>query len=449
VDLVVRGGTLVTREARADIAVDGGQIVAVGEELSEGGRLELDARGLHVFPGLLDLHVHFNEPGRAHWEGLATGSRALAAGSGTLFADMPLNSDPPLLTAKEFHAKKEVAEGVAVTDFALWGGLTPDNLEHLEALADLGVVGFKAFMADSGIPEFRAADDDTLLAGMERAAALGVPVAVHAESEGLTGALTRQARARGERTARAYLRTRPPLAELEAVHRALLFAEETGATLHVVHVSTAAGLAAINEAKARGVDVSAETCPHYLHFTDEDAVARGAVLKCAPPLRSEGERRALWRALARGAVDLIASDHSPSSPELKAHEDFFAVWGGVSGVQSSLSVLLTHHAECGVPLAVLADLTAARPAERFRLPRKGRIEPGFDADLALVDLRYQGALTADRLHTKHKASPYLGETLRGRVVHTLRRGEWLVRDGQLVATKGGRFVRPERGEDAS
>jgi len=440
-DLIVRHGKLVTAEGvrQADIAVEHGTITAVAPELIEAANEEFDASGLHIFPGLIDVHVHFNEPGRSEWEGIETGSSALAAGGGTLFVDMPLNSDPPLLTANEFHAKKQAAEASSVTDFAFWGGLTPDNLEHLPELAALGVVGFKAFMSNSGIDEFAAADDLTLYRGMQQAAALDLPVAVHAESNSMTSSLTQEFQGKGAGTVSDYLASRPVIAELTAITRALLFAEETGCDLHVVHVSSARGVALISEAKAKGVRVTAETCPHYLHFSEEDVERLGAVLKCAPPVRSEKERQALWEKVVDGKVDLIASDHSPSSPHLKEKEDFFEVWGGVAGVQSTLQVLLTHR-EQGLSLETIAAMTATTPAQRFGFEKKGRLEPGFDADLCLVDLNAEVTLKAEDLLSRHKLSPYLGQTFQGQVKRTLLRGKPIFKNGTITA-KRGRFIR--------
>ena len=443
-DLIVRGGTLVTPAGltQADIAVQDGVIAEIAPELTETASEAFDASGLHVFPGLIDAHVHFNEPGRAHWEGFATGSAALAAGGGTLFFDMPLNSSPPVLDRESFLAKKTAAEASSLTDFALWGGLTPENLTRLPGLAELGVVGFKAFMSESGMADFKAADDLTLFEGMKLAAQLGLPVAVHAESEALTRGFTEKIRAVGGRGVRDYLATRPGVAELEAVSRALLFAEATGADLHIVHVSTARGVALVADAKDRGARVSCETCPHYLHFTDEDLMRLGAPAKCAPPLRSDNERAALWEAVLRGEVDFIASDHSPSPPDSKEREDFFEVWGGIAGVQSTLDVLLTDGLAHGLPLSKIARLTAAAPAERFGIAGKGRLEPGFDADLILVDLARTHTLSADDLLSRHKVSPYLGETFRGRVRRTLVRGRTVFVDGK-VTNHRGRFLRPQ------
>ncbi len=440
-DLIIRNATLVqvNEIKQADVAIENGQIAEVSSTITSSSREEINATGLHLFPGLIDVHVHFNEPGRKEWEGITTGSSTLAAGGGTLYVDMPLNSDPPLLTAKDFQAKKELSEQLAYTDFAFWGGLTPDNLEHLNELAELGVIGFKAFMSNSGIKEFRAVDDLSLYKGMQIAAKLNLPVAVHAESEALTSALTKQAREQNKTSIRDYLDSRPILAELEAIQRAILFAEETGCDLHIVHVSSTKGVELVTRAKARGVRVTCETCPHYLYFTEEDLESLGAVAKCAPPLRNNTERLALWQKVLQREIDLIASDHSPSSPDLKTSDDFFAVWGGISGVQSSLQVLLSSD----LSLTAIASLTAKNPAERFRLSNKGRLEAGYDADLTLVDLSQTRRLEQEHLFYRHKQSPYIGRTFKGVVKQTLLRGQTIYADGKIAGKPSGYFVRPK------
>lgn len=443
-DLVIRGGTLVRPGGleRADVAVDGDQISAIGPELGA-AKLEIDARELHVFPGVIDVHVHFNEPGRTLWEGVASGSRALAAGGGTLFFDMPLNSLPCTVNASSLAQKLEAMQQNAATDFALWGGLVPGNLAHLPDLAAGGVVGFKAFMSDSGLEEFPRADDYTLYQGMLKAKELGLPVAVHAESEELTRGLSESALAAGKRGVRDYLQSRPVLAELEAIQRALLLAQQTGCKLHLVHVSSGQGVAMVVEAKAKGVDVSLETCPHYLFFTDEDMERLQGALKCAPPLRSRRERDHLWQRVLDGQVDLIASDHSPSPPELKKGEDFFKLWGGIAGVQSTLSVLVTEGYDLrGLSLEAIARLTAESPAKRFRLARKGALEAGYDADITLVDLGSKFVLREQDLLQRHPVSPYLNRSFRGKVRQTLVRGFTVYFGGRALEGAWGKLARP-------
>ena len=440
-DLVIRGGTLVTPlgSHRADIAIEDGVIAAIEPELS-GGREELNARGLAILPGLIDVHLHFNEPGRTHWEGAATGSRALAAGGGTLFFDMPLNSTPCTVNEPAFDAKRAALEAASITDFGLWGGLVPGNIPEMAALAARGVVGYKAFMCDSGLPEFPRADDGTLLEGMREAARLGLPVAVHAESDELIRAFGAR---RTGRSVRDFLASRPMLAELDAIQRALLFARDTGARLHIVHVSSGRGVAMAAEARAQGADVSIETCPHYLFFTGEDMERLGAVAKCAPPLRATDDRESLWRELIDGRLDIVASDHSPSEPALKSG-DFVAAWGGIAGAQSTLAVLLENgHHQRGVPLERIVEVTAATPAQRFRIRGKGLLAAGNDGDLVLIEASASFTLQAGDLQQRHKSSPYVGTTFRGRVRRTIRRGETIYADGEIVARTRGRFVRPE------
>ena len=300
IDLIVRGD-------ERDIAVEDGVIAGIAPEIGEPAREEVDARGLHVLPGAIDAHVHFNDPGRADWEGWATGTAALAAGGATACVEMPLNAHPPTVDGAAFDAKVAAATGHAAVDFALWGGLVPGDLDRLDELAARGVVGFKAFMCDSGIEDFQAVDDEALGAGMQRAAALGLPVAVHAE---------RPSRLRAPRDGswQEWAASRPPAAELAAIERALELAEETGCSLHVVHVSIAEGVAAVAEARRRGVDATCETCPHYLVLRAADMERLGTLAKCAPPLRDDPE--ALWEQLEH--VTLVGSDHSPCPPAMKA-----------------------------------------------------------------------------------------------------------------------------------
>jgi allantoinase len=443
-DLVIRGGTLVTPagERAADLAVEDGRIAAIAPELP-GAAEEIDARGLTIFPGLIDAHVHFNEPGRAGWEGAATGSQALAAGGGTLFFDMPLNSSPCTIGPREFEQKRKALQPASVTDFALWGGIVPGNRAALPALGACGVVGFKAFMTGSGLPEFPRADDLTLYEGMREAARLGLPVAVHAESHELVHMLSRRCLAEGRSGIRGFLDSRPVLAEVEAIQRAILLASETGAKLHIVHVSSGKGAVAAAKARARGVDVTLETCPHYLFFTEDDLLQLGAVAKCAPPLRDPATQQSLWTALLDGLIDFVVSDHSPAPPAMKQSADFFQVWGGIAGVQSTLSVLLeAGHHQRGLSLTDIARLTAANAADRYCISRKGAIDTGYDADLTLVSLSAQFTLQKDDLLQRHRFSPYSGQTFRGQVRRTLLRGRTIFADGKILPEPRGSLVCP-------
>src|SRR5260370_1423511 len=356
---------------------------------------------------------------------------------------MPLKYAPCTGDAVGFDGKRRAVEQSSVTDFGLWGGIIPGNRDCREELAEHGVVGFKAFLCSSGLPEFPRADDLTLYEGMRVAAAHGLPVSVHAESEEIVSGLTRRIREAGGSDIRGFLASRPVLAEVEAIQRAALLAREAGAWLHIVHISSGRGVAAALDARARGTNLTIETCTHYLFFTEEDMVRLGAAAKCAPPLRPVAEADALWQHVLDGDVDMIASDHSPSSPDLKCDADFFRVWGGIAGVQSRLSVLLEGGPhQRGLTLPAIAQLAAETPARRFRIRGKGEIAAGCDADLTLVDLPRVSTLAQSDLHQRHPLTPYAGRTFRGTVRQTLLRGRTIFRDGQIVGGPPGRFVQP-------
>jgi allantoinase len=449
-DLLIRGGVVVTPQgvSRQDVAVSNEKIVSLAAKLSGSAAEEIDATGLHVFPGLIDAHVHFNEPGRADWEGFSTGSSALAAGGGTCFFDMPLNASPPTLDGNSFDLKRRAAEKSSFGDFALWGGLTPGNLDSLEELAGRGVIGFKAFMCDSGIDDFPCADDLTLHRGMTLAAKLGLPVAVHAENQQITHALAMEARQSGRTGIQDYLDSRPVVAELEAIRRAISLAEDTGCALHIVHVSSPDGICIVNDAKKlmlhdrQFLDVTCETCPHYLAMSSDDMEELGAIAKCAPPLREAGLAKSLCKLAAYGQIDMIGSDHSPSPESMKQSANFFDVWGGIAGVQSTLSILLSM--EPSMPLERISQITAAQVAKRFGLAQKGRIAAGLDADLALIDLGGSHTLSREHLLDRHKLSPYIGRTFRGIVKRTLLRGRTIYRDGKVVGQPSGKLLTPQR-----
>ena len=446
-DLILRGGTVVRAGGaeEADLAVADGRIAAVGPELEVTAGEEIDARGLHVLPGAIDAHAHFNEPGRTHWEGFATGTRALAAGGMTAYVEMPLNAYPPTIDAERFDEKRALAETSSLVDVAFYGGLVPGNLERMDELAERGVAGFKAFMSTTGTVDYGAADDLTLYEGMAKAAELGLPVLVHAENKEITDELARRKVGTLRTAMRDYLDSRPVVAELEAIGRAILFAEETGCSLHVVHVSTGRGVALVAAARERGVDVTCETCAHYLVLTEEDAEALGAVAKCAPPLRPREDLESLWGQLLEGNVEFVTSDHSPCPPEMKVGDDLFRAWGGVSGCQSLLNVMLDegHHGR-GLPLEEVAALLSEKVAGRFGFSGKGRIEVGADADLALVALDEMSTLRRQDLFYRHKVSPYVGRAFQGKIVRTVVRGTTVFRDGKVVSEPVGKLVKPDR-----
>ena len=444
-DLIIRNANVVRPDdtVRADIGVADGRVIYVGQHAPGSCREEIDASGLYAFPGGLDIHVHFDEPGRTEWEGLASGSAALAAGGMTTFFDMPLNSSPVTIDAETFDAKHEAARASSLIDFGLWGGLVPGNLDSLEELFNRGAVGFKAFMCYSGIDEFPPVDDLTLMEGMRRCHELGSILAVHAENEQITRRLAQRARAAGRVGPRDFLESRPVIAELEAISRAIMLAAETGCPLHIVHVSCARGVLLVAQARAEGIDVSCETCPHYLVLTEDDVEQLGAYAKSAPPLRGAGDRDGLWSLIADGRLTIVASDHSPGPPDLKQGDDFFAVWGGFSGCQSTLQLLLAYgHQSRGLPLAKIASLISREPASRFNISHKGAVAVGLDADVILVDLAYAGTVAVDDLLYRHKQSGFVGARINGRIRRTIVRGVTVLKDGEIVSPPIGSLVRP-------
>ncbi|OCT11789.1 allantoinase [Paenibacillus pectinilyticus] len=444
-DLIIRNGSVVgLDEVRfLDIGIKYGRITHVQEGLLLEAEQEIDASGNIIMAGMIDVHVHLNEPGLGDWEGFASGSAALAAGGCTTYFDMPLNGVPPTVTVAALKMKLAAASGYSHVDYALWGGLVPGHLDDLEALNEAGVIGFKAFMSAPGDPgeeAFREVDDLTLWEGMKRIARMNRVLALHAESEAIVSRLTREKQAAGEVAAADYSASRPIIAELEAVNRALFYAEQTGCALHFVHISSEAAVQQIVEAKRRGMDVTLETCPHYLALTDEDLERMGPTAKCAPPLRSEAEREKLWEALRLGWIDMISSDHSPCPGELKESLDYFEAWGGISGAQSSLEVLLDEgYVKRGIPLPHLSRLLSYAPAQRFGLlPRKGEIRIGADADLVMVSLTKGYELKAADLWYKHKHSPYVGRKLGCKVLATWSQGRLVYEEiaGVLAETAG-------------
>lgn len=449
--LIVRGGKVVTPDGvlRADIGVDRGRIVRIASSIDEDAETTLNASGRYVFPGIIDAHVHFNEPGRTDWEGISSGSAALAAGGGTCFFDMPLNSEPPVLDAASFREKRLLAEEKSCVDFALWGGLVPGNLDRLAALRAAGAIGVKAFMCNSGVDSFPRIDPKSLREGMKRAAKLDLLVAVHAEDEAMATKLAAEQKAKGRTDAKAYLASRPIEVELTAIRQALEFAGETGCALHLVHVSSPEGIALIDEARTQRVDVTAETCPHYLLLNEKDLMRSGPIAKSAPPLRDEKRRAAMWSELRAGRIQTVGSAHSPSLPEMKDSKNLFAVWGGIAGCQHGFELLFSHASEAGKlekDLSVLAAVLARNVARRFRVDdRKGLIAVGQDADFSLLQFGDEREIEADELWNRHRISVYAGRTSRARVTHTYVRGVPVWAAGRFTNLhQPGQFLAPSR-----
>lgn len=455
-DLAIRGAVVVSDGAYArDILISGGRIAALVEAGASVARQEIDARGLLAFPGMVDAHVHFNEPGREDWEGWASGSRAAAAGGTTTVLDMPLNSIPPVLDGNSFDQKRAAAERSSFVDFGLWGGIVDADPATLRELSERGAVGVKAFLCDSGVPEFPAIHDEDLVPALRAAAEAGLIVALHCEDEALVREATARVRGTGRHDPDAWVLSRPPLVEVRAVARACAAAREAGARIHIVHLSAIEALGAIGAARDMGTDVTAETCPHYLTFDDRDLATQRASLKCAPPIRDSRNRDGLWRALLDGKIDFAASDHSPCAPRLKDSDDIFGAWGGIAGAQSLLSAVFTGaiaRAAGVLDVRKVAGFVvwrlSARPAKRFGLwPRKGAIAQGSDADVVLFDPDREWTLEAARSHTRG-VDPYVGRSFRGKVVRTLVGGRTVYKEDETVTDRPrGRFIR--RGEEAT
>ncbi len=429
-DLVVDGGTVVGVPARSTraaggcsaqlaVVVDGGRIVdLVPAGTAPAARYRIDATGLWVLPGLVDIHVHFDEPGRADWEGWAAGSLAAAAGGVTTVVDMPIDADPPTVDLPAVRAKLDAATGQSLVDFGLWGGLVPGRLDQLGPMADAGVVGFKAFACDSGWAAFPPVDRPTLAGGLAEARQLGVPVALHAEDPEVL----------------ADDPSRPAAAEVVAVRWASALALEAGARLHIAHLSSADTLAEV----AGNPLVSAETCPHYLLLDQDEAASIGPLALVAPPIRDRANQDRLWQAVSDGTIAAIVSDHSPCPPAMKAADPPFA---GIAAVETGLSSLLASD-RLPVPLLIERMTAGARLLD---LPGKGCIDVGADADLVLVDPAARCVLDPTTLHSRHRQSPFAGRLLVGRVVRTIVRGRTVFADGQQVGEAAGRFVRPAGG----
>ena len=385
---------------KSDFGVTDGKIAGVGSDLPGSSSIEIDLSGKQIYPGFIDAHVHFNEPGRAEWEGISTGSQALAAGGATVFCDMPLNSSPPVLNADELLCKKAIGEEKSSIDFALWGGMVPGNLEEIEGMAKAGAVGLKAFMAYSGLDEFPGVKPEDLREGMARAAEAGILVALHAESQKYIDELA----INSVSSIRDFLYSRPIEAETEAIGMACEFAEAVGCPLHIVHCSSAAGIAIVQDAKRRGVDVSVETCPHYLLLNENDLAELGVVAKCAPPLRAPREVEKLRKCVEAGKIDTVGSDHSPTVPE-KKNCDFPDAWGGISSCQHALPAFLADFPDQW-------ETISSHPAQRMGLfDRKGSLDLGIDADFAIIDFGKTDEVRSEDLLYRHAISPYVGRTI--------------------------------------
>jgi allantoinase len=422
--------------AAATVVVAGGRIVELRPFDDPPRRVPLDDWGdVALLPGVVDTHVHVDEPGRADWEGFASATAAAAAGGVTTMVDMPLNSIPPTTSVAALAAKRIAARGQCRVDVGFWGGAVPGNSGDLAALAAGGVLGFKAFLAPSGVPEFAHLSFGDLVDAARQVARLGSVLLAHAE---WPPTLEAAAAAGDPRSHATWEATRPPAAEAEAIAQLAAVAHATGARIHVVHVASEAALEALDAAREAGLPLSGETCPHYLTFASEEIPDGATEYKCAPPLRGRRERESLWDGLARGTLELVASDHSPSPPALKRHDtgDFLAAWGGIASLQVALAALWTGARARGFGLADLARWTAAAPARLAGLEgRKGAIAIGRDADLVAFDADASFTVDPETLYHRHRLTPYAGRALEGVVRRTYLRGARVFDEGAGVAAE--------------
>jgi len=421
-DLVVRGAfVLIGGNWRAaEVGVTGGVIRAVSATPLEGDRVIILADDEVLVPGIVDTHVHVNEPGRTEWEGFASATRAAAAGGVTTLIDMPLNSIPATTTVAALDAKRAVAAEKAMVNVGFWGGAVPENLGTLRELYEAGVFGFKAFLAPSGVDEFGHLDASQLEAALEEIAAFDGLLIVHAEDPGVLDASANEGGVDYHR----FVESRPDAAETTAIDRVIAGVRRTGARAHILHLSSAAALPALRAARAEGLKITVETCPHYLTISEEQIADGATQFKCCPPIRDEANRDALWQALLDGDIDIVVTDHSPSTPELKfAHGgDFGLAWGGIAGLQLGLAAVWTEAARREIPLERVLGWMSGATARFAGLESKGRIAVGADADLVVFAPDETFTVHADRLLHKNPVSAFDGRELRGVVRQTLLGG---------------------------
>lgn len=444
--MILRSRRVVTPdgERAADIVIENGTIAEVRGLERDGDRdtsVDVDYGELVVMPGLVDTHVHINEPGRTEWEGFETATRAAAAGGVTTLIDMPLNSIPATLDPDSLKQKVDAARGCCHVDVGFWGGVVPANIPAFAELIEYGVFGFKCFMVNSGVPEFDWVQPDDLRRAAPLLKNLDTVLLAHAEWPFvIEEASLRDEVALGDsRKYSVYLQSRPDDAELEAIDYLIDLVREFGCRVHIVHLAAPAALEAIEAARFEGLPITVETCPHYLTFSAEEIGDGATVYKCAPPIRSQEQREALWQALKRGAIDMIVTDHSPCPPIMKHAEsgDFLAAWGGIASLQLGLRAVWTGAHQRGCSLNDVAKWMSAGPARLAGLHgKKGKIEAGADADLVVFDPDRLTRVSAEMLQHRHRITPYDGMELRGEVLTTYLRGDVVYHAGEFGEPRG-------------
>jgi allantoinase len=396
-----------------------------------------------LLPGLVDTHVHINQPGRTEWEGFRTATRAAAAGGYTTLIDMPLNCLPETTTVAALEQKRSAARGECFVDWAPWGGAVADNQQHILPLARAGVLGFKCFLIYPGCDGFTMINQQQLEAALPFIAESGLPLLVHAELAGPIDAATDELRDADWRSYATYLASRPDQAELEAIRLMIRLCRQYRFRLHIVHLSTSLALEELRAARAEGLQITVETCPHYLHFAAEEITDGATLLKCAPPIRSRENRQQLWQGLREGIIDMVVSDHSPCPPAMKREDTgrFDLAWGGIASISLAASIIHTECFHRGFTLDEIVRWMSSAPAALAGIShRAGALEAGRDANFVVFDTNAEFTVTADRLHYRHAISPYLNETLRGVAKATYLRGEAVYREGSVAPKPSGREV---------
>jgi dihydroorotase len=433
-DLIIRNGTIVSADSAAvgSIAIKDGRVLAVGADAAmPAARESLDATGLHVLPGAIDVHVHFRDPGWPHKEDWGTGTAAAACGGVTTVFEMP-NTDPPTGTAETLAAKHATAAKLACVDFGIYGLLGEDTIEHVPALVDGGVIGFKLFMGNT-FARLPSPSTGAMLEAFEVVAPTGKRISLHAETNSIMERRQERLTRAGHHDPMDHLASRPAVVAVEAVSRAAILSEWTGARIQILHISSAEELRPLREAKARGVDITGETCPHYLLLSTDDYHRMGGIIRVNPPVREARNREPLWSALADGTIDMISTDHAPHTPKEKTRNDIWTVDAGFPGVETQMALMLTEVNNGRMSICDYVRWSSYNPARIWGLyPRKGAIALGADADLAIVDLARDYTLDDAALHSRSKISPFNGRRVRGLPLHTLVRGRFVMKDYKLV-----------------
>ena len=450
-DLIIKNGLVILEngEQNVEVGVKDGKIAAIGHDLGEATKV-IDAENQIVSPGMVDAHVHITEPGggyRDGWEGYETGTKAAAKGGVTSFIEMPLNQVPATTDKASIEVKFEAGKDELAVDVASYGGLVPYNLNGgIQELDEAGVIGYKAFIATCGDRsiegDFQDVDDYSLYEGMKQIAKTGKILSIHSENAAITDRLGQIAKENGETTLSAYVDTRPVFTEVEPIRKIILFAKETGCRVHIVHVACEEGVDEVVKAQQEGVDITCETCTHYLYFYKEELDDIGPVVKCSPPIREKSRLEGMWNRVLNGDIGFVTSDHSPCTPDLKATDNAFEAWGGIAGLQNNVDVLYDEGVQKrNMTLKRFAEIIATEPAKRFGMYDKGSIEIGKDADFVFIKPHSPYTLTEADLEYRNKMSPYLGREIGAQVTRTILRGQEIYNQETGVADiRSGRFI---------